>query len=183
MITVNFSIHVKCQSWKHFLLENKRFSESFHLNTVKLMAMEMLFKWMIKGCIWSLKIAFPPLNKFNSAVSTRLADAQHFSQQSHARLHEYGSVGTMVQFYDYLDVCNTLKPYLRGSLLFVGEMRPEKFLPFLQTSQGSWTAGRPTPPPLPLLPASGSAAASAMRQGRAFRTNPPFPWQCVCSAF
>lgn len=113
------------------------------------MAMEMLFKWMIKGCIWSLKIAFPPLNKFNSAVSTRLADAQHFSQRSRARLHEYGSVGTMVQFYDYLDVCNTLKPYVPGRLLFMGEMRSEKFLPFLQTSQGSGTPGWPTPPHCP----------------------------------
>lgn len=44
MITVNFSVHVKCQSLKTFPVENKRFSESFNLNAVRLMAVEMLFK-------------------------------------------------------------------------------------------------------------------------------------------
>lgn len=123
------------------------------------MAVEMLFKWMIKDCIWSLKIAFPPLNKFNSAVSMRLADAQHFPQQRHARLHEYAWAGTMLEFYGYLDVCDTLKPYLGSRLLFMGGVRSEKFLPFLQPSRGSWTPARPAPPPLYVPPARGSATA------------------------
>jgi len=76
----------------------------------------------------------------------RLADAQHFPQRSHDRLHEYIWVGTTVQFCDHLDASDTLKPYLRGRLLLMWEGRCEKSLLLLQASRGSWAPawGPPT---------------------------------------
>lgn len=145
--------------WTYFLLENKRFSESFHLDTVNLMAMEMLFKWMIKDCNLSLEIGFSPLNKFNSAASRRPADAQQLSQQSHTTLQGHSlAAGSSLVLWLLMSVAPENHTHLMGlSLCEEWDLRNSCHCDFWW-DLGIWE----------------TCPAWAVGQGRAFNTDQAF---------
>lgn len=136
MLTVKFSIHVKCQSLKTFPVEKLEVFRVFSFKYCQVDDYGNSFQMNDQGLYLKSE------NCFSSRISWILPyqwDLQVFSNfhnEANARLCQDGEQVKQVTFMTTCNVCNTLKPYLCHQLLSKAEIRA-----FLQTVSGSWTPG------------------------------------------